>query len=176
MTRFTVLVAANDPRSTLRDAAVRAADAIAVSDARTPGTTESTAVIDLAELGPALLAAPPGSDVADSLERVAGSDVLLVATPQAHGSYTGLLKVFLDRLPELGLGHCVAVPMSVVSDLRTGRNTEDDLRVLLSELGARVVEPGLLLSESELADPHGVIPAWADVATQSLRQALAVSV
>lgn len=175
MTRFTVLVAANDARSTVRDAAVQAADTIAERGAAPSHATGSPAVIDLAELGPALLAPRPGSDVSDALDRVAGSDGLLVASPQAHGSYTGLLKVFLDRLPELGLGHSVAVPMAVVSDLRTGRNTEDDLRVLLSDLGAWVVEPGLMLSESELTDPRGVIDAWADVAAQSLGQALAVS-
>ncbi|MBB4933843.1 FMN reductase [Lipingzhangella halophila] len=175
MTRFTVLVAANDAHSSVRDAAVLAAETIAAHSVDDPGTTGPSTVIDLAELGPALLAARPGSDVADALARVAETDVLLVATPQAHGSYTGLLKVFLDRLPELGLGQAVAVPMAVVADLRTGRNTEDDLRVLLSDLGAWVVEPGLMLSESELAEPRSVIEAWADVAAQSLVQALAVS-
>ncbi|WP_046470745.1 NADPH-dependent FMN reductase [Allosalinactinospora lopnorensis] len=173
MNRFTVLVSAPESHSAVRSAALQAAESIAELTAGS--TRPAPHVIDLAELGPALLAAQPGRDVADALERVADSDVLLVATPQAHGSYTGLLKVFVDRLPELGLGHAVAVPMAVVADLRNGRNTEDDLRVLLSDLGAWVAEPGLMLSEAELAGPRNVIEAWADVAAQSLRQALAVN-
>ncbi|WP_067974064.1 NADPH-dependent FMN reductase [Nocardiopsis trehalosi] len=172
MTRITVLVAAPDAHSPLRAAAVRAAEAAA-------GHTAAPAaphVVDLAELGPALLAADTGRDVVDALAAVRGSEVLLVASPQVHGSYTGLLKVFLDRLPELGLGHTVAVPMAVVDDLRNGRNIEEDLRVLLADLGAWVVEPGLLLSRGELADPGGVVAAWAEVAAPALREAVAVSV
>ncbi|MBV2362132.1 NADPH-dependent FMN reductase [Streptomonospora nanhaiensis] len=202
MTRFTVLVAAPEPRSAVRGAAVLAADTVAAlvdsrapqAPAGTPGAAaaparpeaasaapaavraEPTRVVDLAELGPALLAARPGRDVLDALEAVRRSDVLLVASPQAHGSYTGLLKVFLDRLPELGLGHGVAVPVAVVEDLRNGRTIEDDLRVLLADLGAWVVEPGLLISRRELERPLGVVPAWAHVAAPALAQALAVRV
>ncbi|MDA8371297.1 MAG: NAD(P)H-dependent oxidoreductase [Nocardiopsaceae bacterium] len=179
MTRFTVLIAAPTAHSDVRTAAVQAADTIAALSTRTTADGAGNAAhqtIDLAELGPALLAADTGRDVADALEAARTSDVLLVASPQVHGSYTGLLKVFLDRLPELGLGHTVAVPMAVVEDLRNGRNIEDDLRVLLSELGAWVAEPGLLLARSELAEPSGVIEAWAEVAAPSLRQALAISV
>ncbi|MDA0567244.1 NAD(P)H-dependent oxidoreductase [Streptomonospora sp. S1-112] len=188
MTRFTVLVAAPEPRSAVRGAAVLAADTLAglvggrathapgARPAPAPARPDSAQVVDLAELGPALLAARPGRDLLAALEAVRRSDVLLVASPQAHGSYTGLLKVFLDRLPELGLGHGVAVPMAVVEDLRNGRTIEDDLRVLLSDLGAWVVEPGLLVSRRELEHPLGVVPAWAHVAAPALARALAVRV
>ncbi|MEY9215385.1 NAD(P)H-dependent oxidoreductase [Thermobifida halotolerans] len=172
MTRFTVLVAAPRTRSALRAAAVHTADAIAAHTA----VTAHIDVIDLAELGPALLADTVEDGVADALAAIAGSDVLIVATPQVHGSYTGLLKVFLDRLPELGLSHVIALPFAVVDDLRNGHNIEGDLRVLLSDLGAWVAEPGLLLSGAELAQPLSVIDAWAEVAAPALRQALAVAV
>ncbi|GAA1095105.1 NADPH-dependent FMN reductase [Nocardiopsis composta] len=171
MTRFTVLVADHTPDSTLGSAAVRAARALAAQ----AGLEVEPDTIDLARLGPALLAADTGRDVADALDAVRAADVLLVATPQTHGSYTGLLKVFLDRLPELGLGRGVAVPMASVPDLRNGRNIEADLRVLLSDLGAWVVEPALLLASTELEEPAGVIGAWAEVAAPALRQAVAVS-
>ncbi|QBI52779.1 NADPH-dependent FMN reductase [Streptomonospora litoralis] len=185
MTRFTVLVAAPEPGSPLRAAAAEAARTLAAlvgpvgSSAAAPREgsptgADRTDVVDLAALGPALLAARPGRDVVEALETVRRSDVLLVATPQAHGSYTGLLKVFLDRLPEVGLGHGVAVPMAVVEDLRNGRTVEDDLRVLLADLGSWVLEPGLLLSRRELAEPRGVVAAWAEVAAPALGQALAV--
>ncbi len=66
--------------------------------------------------------------------------------------------------------------LAVVDDLRNGYNIESDLRILLSDLGAWVAEPGLVLATSELAEPLSVVDAWADVAAPSLRQALAVAV
>jgi len=183
MTRFTVLVADPEPQSAVRAAAVQAAEAIAglvgpigaVGAGGTGrGAEHRTDVVDLAELGPALLAARPGRDTVDALETARRSEALLVATPQVHGSYTGLLKVFLDRLPEVGLGHGVAVPMAVVEDLRNGRTVEDDLRLLLADLGAWVVDPGLLMSRSELAKPRRVVGAWAEVAAPALGEALTV--
>ena len=172
MTRFTVLVAALETRSALRATAVHTADAIAAHT----GVPACIDVIDLAALGPALLAEEATDGVADALATIAATDVLIVATPQIHGSYTGLLKVFLDRLPELGLAHVIALPLAVVDDLRNGYNIESDLRVLLSDLGAWVAEPGLVLATSELAEPLSVVDAWAEVAAPSLRQALAVAV
>ncbi|GLU49712.1 NADPH-dependent FMN reductase [Nocardiopsis ansamitocini] len=171
MTRFTVLVAATEARSSVRTAAVHAADTVAAHT----GVAADTTVIDLAELGPALLDAT-NDDLTAALAATAEADVLLVATPQVHGSYTGLLKVFLDRVPELGLAHAIALPIAVVDDLRNGRNIEDDLRVLLSDLGAWVAEPGLLLSRHELAEPLSVIDVWAQIAAPALRQAFAVAV
>lgn len=172
MTRFTVLVAALETRSALRATAVHTADAIAAHT----GVPACIDVIDIAALGPALLAEEATDGVADALATIAATDVLIVATPQIHGSYTGLLKVFLDRLPELGLAHVIALPLAVVDDLRNGYNIESDLRVLLSDLGAWVAEPGLVLATSELAEPLSVVDAWAEVAAPSLRQALAVAV
>ncbi|WP_460855842.1 NADPH-dependent FMN reductase [Nocardiopsis coralliicola] len=171
MTRITVLVADLRPDSALAAAAVSAARALT----ERAGLDGDATAIDLARLGPALLAADTGRDVADAVEGAAASDVLVVATPQVHGSYTGLLKVFLDRLPELGLGRAVAVPVAAVPDLRNGRNIEEDLRVLLSDLGAWVVEPALLLADTELSAPEPVVDAWAEIAAAALGQAVAVS-
>ncbi|GAA0989488.1 NAD(P)H-dependent oxidoreductase [Nocardiopsis sp. NPDC006198] len=170
MTRFTVLVAAPRSRSAVRDAALRAASEVASR----AGVASVPDVIDLAELGPDLLA--ESSEAVDAaLETVRRSDVLLVASPQAHGTYTGLLKVFLDRLPELGLGHTVAVPLAVVDDLRNSHGIEEDLRILLADLGAWVAEPGLILADDETGRPDSVVRAWADVAAPGLRQAVSVA-
>ncbi|GAA1437068.1 NADPH-dependent FMN reductase [Nocardiopsis tropica] len=170
MTRFTVLVAAPRSRSAVRDAALRAASEVASR----AGVASAPDVIDLAELGPDLLA--ESSEAVDAaLETVRRSDVLLVASPQAHGTYTGLLKVFLDRLPELGLGHTVAVPLAVVDDLRNSHGIEEDLRILLADLGAWVAEPGLILADDETGRPDSVVRAWADVAAPGLRRAVSVA-
>ncbi|WP_028648477.1 NADPH-dependent FMN reductase [Nocardiopsis sp. CNT312] len=171
MTRFTVLVAAPQTRSAVYSTAL---DAAAEISSRA-GVDACPEVVDLAGIGPELLA--ESSEAVDAaLARVRGSDVLLVASPQVHGTYTGLLKVFLDRLPELGLGHTVAVPLAVVEDLRNSRGIEEDLRVLLADLGAWVAEPGLVLGADETDRPGNVVRAWADIAAPGLRQAVSVAV
>ncbi|WP_159940654.1 MULTISPECIES: NADPH-dependent FMN reductase [unclassified Nocardiopsis] len=171
MTRFTVLVAAPQTHSSVRTAALRAASEVALR----AGVDAQPDVVDIAELGAELLT-DSSAAVEDALDRVRRSDVLLVASPQVHGTYSGLLKVFLDRLPELGLGHTVAVPLAVVEDLRNSRGIEEDLRVLLADLGAWVAEPGLILAEEETGRPGSVVRAWADVAAPGLRQAVSVAV
>lgn len=170
MTSFAVLTAAPRSRSSLQHAAAHAADTLTAG----LGISADPQPVDLADFGPALLATDTGREVAAALETVRSSDVLLVASPQVHGSYTGLLKAFADLLPELGLGQTVAVPMVSVGDPRSGRNTEEDMRVLLSELGAWVAEPGLVVSRAELTRPHPVIEAWAEAAVPELRRALSV--
>ncbi|NYH51674.1 MULTISPECIES: NADPH-dependent FMN reductase [Nocardiopsis] len=170
MTRFTVLVAAPQPRSSVYTAALRAASEVASR----AGVGSRPDVVDIAELGAELLSESSAA-VGDALDRVSRSDVLLVASPQVHGTYTGLLKVFLDRLPELGLGHTVAVPLAVVEDLRNSRGIEEDLRILLADLGAWVAEPGLILAEEEADAPDSVVRAWADVAAPGLREAVSVA-
>lgn len=170
MTDLTVLVAHPEPRSALRDAAAQAARALNThcrlgSEGR---------IVDLAALGQALLAADPGRELSAALSALSRSDVIILASPLVHGTYAGLLKVFLDRLPELALAHAVTVPIAVVPDLRHGHGIEEDLRLVCSDLGAWVVEPGLLIAEPELADPGPVVRAWAEVASPALREALAV--
>ena len=171
MTRFTVLVAAPRTRSTVYTAALHTASEIADR----VGIDSSPEVIDLGELGADLLA-DSSEALEAALEQVAQSDMLLVASPRLHGTYTGLLKVFLDRLPELGLGHAVAVPLAVVEDLRNSSGIEEDLRVLLADLGAWVAEPGLILASDETTDPGRIVRAWADVAAPGLRSAMSVAV
>lgn len=169
---FTVVVGSPTPRSHLRAAARHAAAALATR----AGIEPPAATIDLADLGPALITGGARGDVGTAVDRLTHSELLLVATPQIHGTYSGLLKVFLDHLPQLGLAHTVAVPMAVVPHLRAGHGIEDDLRLLLSDLGAWVAEPGLLLAENEIDAPNGVVDAWAEVAASHVREALSVRV
>jgi FMN reductase len=113
------------------------------------------------------LSAPPSS--ADpALAVVAGADLLVVASPTYKGTYTGLLKSFLDRLPGGALASTVALPVLVMGDPRHALAVEVHFRPLLVELGAAVPTPGLALLESELSDPD-VVGRWADrVAPQAV--------
>ena len=74
------------------------------------GGQEPDLVVDLAELGPALL---DWSDpaVGELVEEVGAAQLVVVASPTYKGTYTGLLKLFLDRFAGgTGLSG-VAVPL-----------------------------------------------------------------
>ncbi|MCW2876378.1 MAG: NAD(P)H-dependent reductase, sulfate starvation-induced protein [Sphaerisporangium sp.] len=119
-------------------------------------------VVDLAGLAPVLLEPKPPAEVGKALELVVGAQVLLVASPTYKGTYTGLLKVFLDRLSSQALAGTTALPVLVMGDPRHALAVETHLRPLLVELGAAVPTPGLALLESEIAAPQEVLSRWAD--------------
>ena len=55
-------------------------------------------VVDLVDLGAALLGAEDEALV-DVVNAVRTADTIVVASPTYKASFTGILKVFLDRLP-----------------------------------------------------------------------------
>ncbi|GAA2882763.1 NAD(P)H-dependent oxidoreductase [Streptosporangium fragile] len=146
------------PGSRTHTAAVRAAEAVArrIGDERPPE------VVDLSALAPLLFAPETPAEVKAALELVAGASVLVVASPTYKGTYTGLLKAFLDRLPGGALASAVALPLLVLGDAKHSLAVEVHFRPLLVELGATVPTPGLALLESQIADLDAVLGPWAD--------------
>jgi FMN reductase len=102
----------------------------------TPG--EPDLVVDLATLGPALLDWDDPT-VAGLVGDVARSDLLIVASPTYKATYSGLLKLFLDRLPAGGL-RGVAVPLMLGAGPTHALAPQVSLAPLLSHLGAVVTE------------------------------------
>ncbi|MBG0830220.1 NAD(P)H-dependent oxidoreductase [Planomonospora sp. ID67723] len=149
-----------NPRADSRTRAVAVAAAEEVG--RRIGHDGPPEVVDLSALGPHLLTPGPSAGVEVALELVAGADVLVVASPTYKATYTGLLKVFLDRLPGGALAGTVALPLLVMGDPRHALAVELHLRPVLVELGAHVPTPGLALPESELPDLGRALTRWAD--------------
>jgi FMN reductase len=137
--------------------AVRAAGALA----RRLGSDRASEVVDLAGLAPHLLAREPGPGVEEALQLALDADVLVVASPTYKGTYTGLLKVFLDRFPHQALAGKAALPLLVMGDPKHSLAVEVHLRPLLVELGAFVPTPGLAVLESVLPRDLGPEPASA---------------
>ncbi|MXQ65881.1 NADPH-dependent oxidoreductase [Actinomadura rayongensis] len=164
------LVIIGNPRPHSRTATAAVAAARAVADAA--GLSSAPETIDLSDLAPRLLAADPGPDVAAALERVAAADVLLIASPTYKGTYTGLLKSFLDRLPGGALTGKVALPLLVLGAPQHALAVEVHLRPLLVELGATVPTPGLALLESDLDRLDSVTAEWAGRVASAARGAL----
>jgi FMN reductase len=109
-------------------------------------------VVDLATVGPALLdwSSP---EVADLVTRVGAADLVVVGSPTYKGTYTGLLKLFLDRFAAgTGLSG-VAVPLMLGAGPAHSLAPELTLRPLLTELGATVPGRALYVLDGRYEDP-----------------------
>ena len=163
--RFVVLVGNPKPQSRTLTVATAAAEAVH----RSLGI-ERHELVDLCELADALPSNEP--DVVGALDTVTSADLLLVASPTFKGTYSGLLKTFLDLLPYRGLEQTVALPLLVMNSAQHSLAVEVHLRPLLVELGASVPTSGLALLESELPRLDGVLEAWVARAADQLAAAL----
>jgi FMN reductase len=111
-------------------------------------------------------------DVSALNAQVAGSDILVVASPTFKATYTGMLKAFLDRYGTNGLAGTVAVPVMTGGAPVHALAPEVHLRPLLVELGASVPTRGLFVLESQLPDLPAVVGEWAEGAVPLLLAAL----
>jgi FMN reductase len=113
--------------------------------------------IDLTELGPALLDwADPG--VAELVAAVQAADLVVVASPTYKATYTGLLKLFLDRF---GAGSMTgtAVPVMLGGHWKHALAPELLLKPVLVEIGATCPTAGLFLLDSEF-DGSDTLDSW----------------
>lgn len=104
----------------------------------------STELVDLATLpADALLgrgAAPP---VAAALERAIRARIVVAGTPVYRATYSGLLKVFFDLLPQDSLIGKIAIPIVTGHDRGHSLAVDHGLRPLFASLGAMVVASGV---------------------------------
>lgn len=84
-------------------------------------------------------------------ELVLGAQVVIAASPTVMGSYAGLLKLFLDGLPEAALLDKLAIPLMIARQARHALAADVHLRPALLELGATCPTPSLVALESEYA-------------------------
>jgi FMN reductase len=155
--RFVALV--GDPRPCSHTLTVACAAAQAIT--ATIGLADGYQLVDLSVLARRLLLPEPSAAVEDAAELALGADLLLVASPTFKGTYTGLLKVFLDKLPYRGLQGSYALPLLVMNAPQHALAVDVHLRPLLVELGATVPTPGLAVLESQLGGLGTVLDPWA---------------
>jgi FMN reductase len=99
-------------------------------------------------------------------DEVAQGDLLIAASPTYKATYTGLLKAFFDRYPNLGLRGVVAIPVMTGNDPRHAMAPEVSLRPLLVELGAIVPTQGLYFVMNMMGEVDTVLAAWAQDARE----------
>ena len=128
--------------------------------------SEPDLVVDLADLGPALL---DWSDptVAGLVGEVGAADLVVFASPTYKGTYTGLLKLFLDRFATDGLSG-VAVPLMLGAGPGHALAPELTLRPVLTEIGGSVPVRGLYVIDSAFDDP-AAYESWLAAARRHVR-------
>ena len=119
---------------------------------------EPDLVVDLATLGGRLLDwQDPG--IASLVEAVGAADLVVVGCPTYKATYTGLLKLFLDRFATDGISG-VAVPLMLGGGPVHALAPELTLRPVLTEIGGTTVR-GLYVLDSRHDDPEAYA-AWLD--------------
>jgi FMN reductase len=132
---------------------------------------EPDLVVDLATLGPALLDWQDAG-VADLVEQVGAADLVVVASPTYKATYTGLLKLFLDRFAGGSGLRGVGVPLMLGAAPTHALAAEVHLRPLLAELGATLPVPSLHVLDHE-HDRPAAYDAWLRRAAPVVRDLLA---
>lgn len=112
----------------------------------------SADVVDLATFGGRVL---DYSDEGVTAVRTAltSAHLLVVATPVYKGSYTGLLKAFLDGYGPGALSATYTVPFTVAASPQHSLAGGTHLQPLLDELGATSPLGGLFLPDAVVSDP-----------------------
>jgi FMN reductase len=115
-------------------------------------------VLDLVDIGPHLLGW--GDPVAtEAVESVRQCDAAIYASPTYKGTYTGLLKLFLDQVPTDGLAGTLAFPLMLGAAMGHAMAPEVLLKPVLVELGASCPARGLYLLETDYTS-EAVIDPW----------------
>jgi FMN reductase len=133
---------------------------------RLTGAPAST-VIELADLGPALLA---GGDpaVAAATRAVLDADLVVFASPTYKATYTGLLKLFLEQFAAGELHGTTAVALMLGASPHHALAGELTLKPVLSEIGCSCPTPALFLLESSW-DASPELDAWVERSRDVLR-------
>ncbi|GAB2591868.1 NADPH-dependent FMN reductase [Kribbella endophytica] len=159
-----VVTVVGNPRAGSRTAAAAASVAeLLSSELGTPYRLND--LVDLVTFAPAIFQGDAASDeqraaLENAIDLVSSASLVVVATPVYKGSYTGLLKSFLDVLRPEALAGAVVVPVTVSAAPSHKLLADQHLRPVLAELGASVPVPGVILEERDLEDLQVVLSTW----------------
>jgi FMN reductase len=158
----TVIVGNPKPRSRTFAAASLVAERLtgAAPDLTLDLTTFGAALLDWSDEG-----------VKDAITAVQNSDLIIVASPTYKATYTGVLKLFLDRISGGALAEVTAVPLMLGGHWRHSLAPELLLKPVLVELGATCPTRGLFLLDSDYTDSDE-LNQWLDQAGPQIKRNL----
>jgi FMN reductase len=116
-------------------------------------------VIEVASLGAGLFGRGDQA-VASAVATIQAADIVIAASPTYKGTYTGLLKLFLDQFATgTGLAGQVGIPLMLGGGPAHALAPELTLKPVLVELGAICPAQGLYQLDSRYADDES-LASW----------------
>jgi FMN reductase len=89
--------------------------------------------------------------IIEAQKRVADANVLVIATPVYKAAYSGILKVFLDVLPQTALKGKTVLPLATGGSPHHMLALDYALRPVLQSLGAKHILPGIYATDGQVA-------------------------
>lgn len=171
---MSVLLIAGSPSKTSRSAALL--ESVGKRLARHGAAVELLQIRDLN--AQAMLHADfADPSIVRAARQVADAQVVVIATPVYKAAYSGVLKLFLDLLPQAGLRGKTVLPLATGGSPHHMLALDYALRPVLQALGARQVLAGIFATDAQVfVLPEGastLAPELAlrvDEAVQVLRQ------
>ena len=132
-------------------------------------------LVDLADL-PAdpLLGRGTAPALTAALDAVTRARILVAGTPVYRATYSGLLKVFFDLLPQDSLAGKIAVPIVTGHDRGHSLALDHGLRPLFASLGATVIASGVYGTSAQFQDGTAAAELL-EAVDRSVREALALA-
>lgn len=105
-----------------------------------------------------MLAHPEAPGIKEAIALIAASQALVIATPVYKAAYAGVLKTFLDLLPQFALTGKTVLPLATGGTMAHVLSIDYALRPVLAALGARHVVNGYFFLDKQLEklEPDGL--------------------
>lgn len=113
-------------------------------------------------------------DVALAVATLRTADAVVVTTPVYKAAYGGLLKTFLDLLPQFALQGKVVLPVATGGTPAHVLVVDYALRPVLASLAPSSITPGWFVLADQVTFHEGGEPVVADAALQPLREVTSV--
>jgi FMN reductase len=144
---MSILLIAASPAATSRSAALLAAAGLELERLGLEPQVLNLRALPAEAL---LLADARDGDLRDALAQVAQAGAIVIATPIYKAAYSGLLKVFLDMLPQDALRGKIVLPMATGGSAAHLLALDYALQPVLTALGARDVLDAVFAADAQV--------------------------
>jgi len=159
---MSVLLIAGSPSAPSRSAVLL--DAVAARLAEREVSVDRLAIRELAAHA-VLLGEASHPTVQHAVEQVRRAEVIVIATPVYKAAYSGVLKVFLDLLPQSALKGKTVLPLATGGSPHHMLALDYALRPVLQSLAARHILPGVYATDGQVTlQPEGAYQLQSDLA------------
>lgn len=105
--------------------------------------------------GPLLAGQAGDAEISKALQLVEDAEAIILVTPIYKGSYSGLLKVFLDVLPQYGMRGKFILPFAVGGSLAHMQMLDYSLRPVLQTMWPAHIGQGSFVLDQHIVSDNG---------------------